>query len=155
MYDGDILLSSPITLAPGESANVTHGFLVSGDLAEKILTAEKVALGWGNVRFEFERSKVARNRERLLPMVSTVGAEGGLIFKVADRAKMNEQSCKIKSRPARVQIELVDPKAIHLDELLQIDCSYQIKDQLVADSGRLVIQCNKEPEPNSESVITF
>ena len=81
-------------------------------------------------------------------MVSAVGAEGGLIFKVADRAKMNEQSCKVKSRPARVQIHFADPKAIHLDELLHIDCSYAIDDQLVPDSGRLVIQCNKEREQN-------
>ena len=76
----------------------------------------------------FTNLKTVPELDRLLPMVSTVSKDGPLIFKVADRAKVNDQSCKLKSRAANVDLTLTDPQCIHLDEFLRIDLEFEIKD---------------------------
>lgn len=113
-------------------------------MAEKVLTIEQLALAVQNVHFEFDRSKLPQQGERLLPMSGTIGKDGPLVFKVADRVKISPQSCKLKSHAANVDLELTDPQRIHVDEYLEIRLNYAVKDPLVEGSGKVVVQCNKE-----------
>jgi hypothetical protein len=94
-------------------------------------------------KIEFYYEKPPPRTGRLLPMSGTVSKEGMFTFKVADSAKISEQSCKVKSLEAKVEIKMNDPKCIHVDEFLHMKLDYIIEDEMVQESGKIIIQCNK------------
>jgi len=102
---------------------------VNADLTEKLLTIEQFSISIKNINFEYDRNKLTKNPDQLVPMVGTGGSSGNepLIFKVADRAKINNQTCRIKSRAANVDLKMSNPERIHIDEFLEIKMHYQIK----------------------------